>query len=212
MTRLLRRLNCWTKWRTSSGISSTTLAQRRHAHGEHVQAIVQVGAELLRLHHRIEVAIRGGNQTRVGAQRARAAETLELTLLQHAQQFRLQLQRDLADFVEKHRAAVRQLEAADALRDGAVNAPFSWPNSSLSSRPVGIAAQFIFTKACRLARAQVVHGARDQFLARCRSRRRSAPSNRSAPRFRPACSTRRRPLLLPTISSKFSSLRISSSR
>src|SRR5260370_1310736 len=28
-----------------------------------------------------------------------------------------------------------------------VNAPFSWPKSSLSSKPVGIAAQFSFTKA-----------------------------------------------------------------
>ncbi len=28
-----------------------------------------------------------------------------------------------------------------------VNAPFSWPNSSLSSKPVGMAAQFNFTKA-----------------------------------------------------------------
>ena len=53
------------------------------------------------------------------AQRARAAQALELALLQHAQQLRLQLQRDLADLVEKHRAVVGQLEAADALRDRA---------------------------------------------------------------------------------------------
>jgi hypothetical protein len=31
-----------------------------------------------------------------------------------------------------------------------VNAPFSWPKSSLSSKPVGIAAQFSFTNACDL--------------------------------------------------------------
>ena len=40
-------------------------------------------------------------------------------LLQHAQQLRLQLERDVADLVEKQRAAVRQLEAADPLRDRA---------------------------------------------------------------------------------------------
>jgi hypothetical protein len=33
-----------------------------------------------------------------------------------------------------------------------VNAPFSWPNNSLSSRPVGIAAQFSLTSVLSLRR------------------------------------------------------------
>jgi len=59
----------------------------------------------------------------------------------------LQLQGDFADFIKKYGAAIRQLEPANTLRDRAVNAPFSWPNNSLSSSPVGIAAQFSLTKA-----------------------------------------------------------------
>ena len=39
-----------------------------------------------------------------------------LPLLQHAQQFALHRQRQFADFVEEHRAAVRQLHLADFSR------------------------------------------------------------------------------------------------
>ena len=49
-----------------------------------------------------------------------------------------------------------------------VKAPFSWPNSSLSSSPVGMAAQLSLTKVRSLARAQLVQGAGDEFLARAR--------------------------------------------
>ena len=51
--------------------------------------------------------------------RPRAAEPLELLLLQHAQQLRLELERNVADLVEEERAAVGELEAADLLRDRA---------------------------------------------------------------------------------------------
>ena len=81
---------------------------------EHVQPVVEVAAELLVGDHRDEVAVRRRHQPDVDANRPGAAEALELLLLQHAQQLGLQLQRNVADLVEEQRAAVRQLEAADA--------------------------------------------------------------------------------------------------
>src|ERR1043165_4827039 len=54
---------------------------------------------------------------------ARAAQALELVLLEDAQQLRLQLERDVADLVEEKRSPVGQLEAADALRDGSRERP-----------------------------------------------------------------------------------------
>ena len=48
-----------------------------------------------------------------------AADALELALLEHAQQLGLGLEGHLADLVEEERAAVGQLEAADASVDGA---------------------------------------------------------------------------------------------
>jgi hypothetical protein len=46
-----------------------------------------------------------------------------------------------------------------------VNAPRSWPNSSLSITPAGSAAQFSLDQDLRLAPAEVVDGPDDQLLA-----------------------------------------------
>jgi hypothetical protein len=48
-----------------------------------------------------------------------AAETLEFLFLKNAQEFRLKLERDVADFIEKERAFVGEFEAACFLGDGA---------------------------------------------------------------------------------------------
>src|SRR5205823_5083760 len=86
------------------------------------------------------------HQPHVHPDRLRAAEALELLLLQHAQQLGLQFSRDVADLVEEQRPLVGQLEAADLLADGpGERPPFSCPNSSLSRRPVGMAAQLSLT-------------------------------------------------------------------
>ena len=49
-----------------------------------------------------------------------------------------------------------------------VNAPFSWPNSSLSISSVGIAAQLTLTNGPGRERALAMHVRREQFLARAR--------------------------------------------
>ena len=58
-----------------------------------------------------EVAVGRGDHADVDRAGALLADALELALLQHAQQLGLQLERHLADLVEKQRAAVGQLEA-----------------------------------------------------------------------------------------------------
>ncbi len=89
-------------------------------------------------------------------QRLRTTEPLELAELEHAQELGLRGQRQLADFVEEQRAALRQLEPALACRAWApVKAPRSWPNSSDSNSVSGSAAQFTLTKGCR-ARVEFV--------------------------------------------------------
>src|SRR5690348_3063275 len=49
----------------------------------------------------------------------RAAQPLELPLLQDAQELRLQLQRNIANFIQKQRSLIRQLDPANLLSDGA---------------------------------------------------------------------------------------------
>ena len=61
------------------------------------------------------------------------------------QQLGLGAQRHLADLVEEDGALVGAFEAALAHGHGAGEGPFSWPNSSVSSRVSGSVAQLTFT-------------------------------------------------------------------
>ena len=144
---------------------SSRFAQWGNRDREDVQAVEQVRAELPLGDHLRQVTVRRGDEPHIHLDRLAAAEPLELLLLKHAQQLRLQFLRDIADFVEEQRPAVGQFEFDRPRRSTApVNAPFSWPNSSLSSRPVGIAAQLSFTNV-RDGGGCAVDAAGDQFLA-----------------------------------------------
>ena len=94
------------------------LAQRRHRDLDRVQPEEEVLPEAARRDLRVEVGVGGRDDAHVGAPRARAADALELAGLEHAQQLGLQVQRDVGDLVEEQRAAVGQLEAADAVALG----------------------------------------------------------------------------------------------
>jgi hypothetical protein len=74
-----------------------------------------------------QIPVGGGDQAGVGAPGAGAAQALELLLLQDAQELGLHLERELADLIEKERAMVSQLEAAEALRHGPGKGAFLVP-------------------------------------------------------------------------------------
>ena len=76
-------------------------AQGRNPDRKDVQPVVQVRPECLRRDHFMEIAVGGGDQPKIDANDARASESLDLALLNGAQQLRLQLQRDIADLVEE---------------------------------------------------------------------------------------------------------------
>ena len=96
-----------------------TLAQRRDADRKHVEAVVQIGAELLFADQSFEIAIGGRDQASVGTQGSRRTQALEFALLQNAQQLRLEIERYFADLVQEHGAAIGQLKAPNTLRDRA---------------------------------------------------------------------------------------------
>ncbi len=81
-------------------------AQRRDADRKYIQPIIQVRAELALGDKLIQVAVRRCDQTRVRSHGARRTKTFELALLQDAQELGLQLERYIADLVEKNRAAI----------------------------------------------------------------------------------------------------------
>ena len=76
-------------------------AKRGNAHGENVEAIVEVAAEAAGADFFGEIAICGGDETDVDLNCVGAAEALELALLQNTQQQNLHFLRQFADFVEK---------------------------------------------------------------------------------------------------------------
>ena len=82
---------------------------------DRVQAEQQILAEAARRDFGGQIGVGRRDDPHVDAARARRADALELAGLEHAQQLRLQVQRDVGDLVEEQRAAVGQLEAADAI-------------------------------------------------------------------------------------------------
>src|SRR5689334_598955 len=95
------------------------LPKRRHAQRKDVEPVVQVGAKLVLVHHRLQVAVRGSHEADVRSDRAGAAHSLELLVLNGTQQFRLKFEWQLTDLIQKQRTLVRQLETPDLLRDRA---------------------------------------------------------------------------------------------
>ncbi len=92
------------------------LAQRRYAERHHVQPMVEVLAETAALHLRRQVAIGRRHQAHIELPGARAADPLELALLQHAEEFGLERGGELANLVQKDGAALGHLELALLLR------------------------------------------------------------------------------------------------
>src|SRR5439155_2040304 len=90
------------------------MSQRRQLYGKNVQPIIEVPAKLLLGHHLGEVAVGGSHDARVHLHRPGTAQSFELLLLEHSQQFRLQLKRHVADFIEKNCSLIGQLKASDA--------------------------------------------------------------------------------------------------
>src|SRR6266436_1029635 len=134
-------------------------------HGKDIQAKEEIRSELLLAHHRFEIAVRRGNQTRIGSKRARTPQPLELPLLQHAEQFGLQFERNLSDLVQKDRAAIGHFETADALRDCSrecallVSEQLAFQQTRWNRRAVEL------DERLRAPRTQIMDGPRDQFLS-----------------------------------------------
>src|SRR5204863_1815954 len=89
------------------------VTERGNRDGEDVQAIVQVLTKPASAHFRLEIPTCRGNDADVALHGARAADTLELALLQHAKKLWLKIGTQLGDLVEQERSAIRTFERAE---------------------------------------------------------------------------------------------------
>ena len=88
------------------------LPQRRQHDRKHIETVEEIASESSADDVVREPAIRRRDDAHVHGRRAGAAEPFELAALEHAQELGLQLEGQLADFVEKDGSALRQFEAA----------------------------------------------------------------------------------------------------
>src|SRR6266704_2122009 len=96
----------------------TPIAQRRQMNFDGVQPEHQILSESALGYVGIQVGIRSRKQTHVNLPRLRRSHPLKLSGLQDSQEFWLQIERHISDFVEKQRAAISQLEPPHAIRLG----------------------------------------------------------------------------------------------
>ncbi|OQB39570.1 MAG: hypothetical protein BWY09_01030 [Candidatus Hydrogenedentes bacterium ADurb.Bin179] len=82
-------------------------AQRRHVYRHAANAMKQVGAELALPYRPLKVFVGGGDNANVHVRVRGGTDGTETAVLHHAQDARLVLQAEVADFIQKQRAAAR---------------------------------------------------------------------------------------------------------
>ena len=154
-----------TKCSTSAGMSSRRSRSGGNLDRDDVEAVEQIFLELAVGDHLPQIAVGGGDDAHVDLLGPLGAERLELALLQHAQQLRLQRRAHRADLVEEDRAAVGQRELAllgrGRAREGAAHVA---EELGLEQRLGNRRAVDLDERHVAL-RAAVVDGPRDQLLA-----------------------------------------------
>ena len=91
------------------------IAQGRHGDVHDVEPVQEIEPEPPGVHLAAQIAIGGGDNPDVDAPRHVLADAAQLAFLDDAQHLRLRPRRQLANLVEKERAAVRFFEHAGAL-------------------------------------------------------------------------------------------------
>jgi len=142
------------------------LTEGRYRNREDVQAVVQIVTEAALFDHPGEVPVRGGDKTDVDVDRPCSAETLELVLLQHAKELRLQLERQLAHLVQEERATVSELETSDPLCDRTSERAALVAEELALEKSRGDRSAVDVDEAPVLPRARLVDRARNEFLSR----------------------------------------------
>src|SRR5208283_5568039 len=102
-------------------------AQRRHAKGDDVEAVIEILAKVMRGDFGVEVAIGRRDYSRIDVNRAFAADPLEVLILQEAQELGLEGRRQVGNLVQEYASAVGRLQppglVLDSSGERAANVP-----------------------------------------------------------------------------------------
>src|SRR5580700_3268396 len=140
--------------------------QGRNVDRKHIQSIIEVAAKLLFQNHSFQVAMSRGHDAYVDSLRPRTSQALKFPFLQDAEKLWLQLERDIADFIQEQRALVCYLKPADLLCDRAgERSPFMAEQFTFE-QPGRDGSTVELNERSSPARTVTVNGARDKFFAR----------------------------------------------
>src|SRR6516162_10851999 len=108
------------------------------------------------------------NHAYIDAMRPATPHTLELLLLKHPEQLRLQSQRHISDFVQKQSSGIRHFKAANFLRKGPGKRAFFVAEEFAFQQVKGNRRAIELYERSSAALAGVMNGPGDQLLARTR--------------------------------------------
>src|SRR5688572_32800500 len=86
--------------------------------GNHFQSKIKIFAKAFFFDRLVQILIGGGQNAHISLQSLAPADSAVFVVLKHAQQLGLEIERDVADLVEKKCAAVGQLEFSQAPVEG----------------------------------------------------------------------------------------------
>src|SRR6266849_6142132 len=144
------------------------LAERSDLDRKHAEPVIEVETEMAGFGLGQKVSVGRHDEPHLGTAGALIPDSLELSFLQDAQQFALQVERDFADLIEKQSPAIGQFETPHPILDR--------PGECAADVPEKLALeQLLWNRGAVdpdqrmiFARAQIVDGPRHQFLARAR--------------------------------------------
>ena len=145
---------------------SRTFPQGRDLDGKNIQAIVEIAAKLLVQNHSFQVAMSRGHDAYVDSLRPRASQALKFPLLQDTEKLWLQLERDIADFIQEQLALMCYLKSAELLCDRTGERSSFMAKQFTFEQPGRDGSTVELNERSSLARTMTVNGARDEFLAR----------------------------------------------
>ena len=144
------------------------IPQRWRGQGKDRQAMVQIGPELAAPYRPAQIPVSGGNNACPGLPGLGFADALIFAVLQYTQQLGLEVDGQLANFVEKERATARVLEVAGLAVAGAGKGPFRIAEQRGFDQRGRDGRAIEGEKRFPRARRQVMQGGGDQFLAAAR--------------------------------------------
>ena len=141
------------------------ISQRRRNDGEDLQPVIQIAAKEFVPHHLGQIPVRRRHQPDVDGDGACAAQSLEGLLLQSAQQLGLEIQGNVAHFIQKQSPAMRHFKAADFLTERAGEGSPLVAKQLAFEQPGGNRRAVQADKGKIPSWTQAVNGARHQLLA-----------------------------------------------